>query len=55
MINTERPTRYPEELPDRKHRRKNGVIVDIPESECDRVEPDEAFTPQADDLDLIQL
>ncbi len=55
MINTTKPYRYPEELPERERKPERGEIYDdeIPNSEKKTVEPDEAFTPQADDLNLI--
>ena len=55
VINTTKPYVFPEELPERERRFKDGVIVDQPETDAESVKPDEAYTPQAEDLDLIQL
>ena len=55
MINTTKPYLYPEELPERERKPKRGEVYDeeIPNSKKKEVEPDNAFTPQAEDLDLI--
>ena len=55
MSNTEKPYLYPEELPARERKPKRGEVYDeeVPNSEKKEIKPDNAFTPQADDLDLI--
>ena len=55
MINTTKPYLYPEELPERERKLKRGEVYDddLPESAKDAVKPDEAYTPQGEDLDLI--
>ncbi len=54
MINTTKPYLYPEELPERERKLKRGEVYDeIPNSEKKEVTPDNAYTPQAEDLDLI--
>ena len=55
MINTTKPYLYPEELPERERKPKRGEVCDgeTPESQKDEVKPDEAYTPQGEDLDLI--
>ncbi len=53
MINTTKPYIFPEELPERERHFKDDIIVDTPNAKKPEVEPDEAYTPQADDLTLI--
>ena len=54
MINTTKPYLYPEELPERERKPKRGEVYDeTPNSEKAEVKPDEAYTPQGEDLDLI--
>ena len=55
MINTTKPYLYPEELPERERKPKRGEIYndEVPNSEKKEVEPDNAYTPQAEDLNLI--
>lgn len=54
MINTQKPYLYPEELPERERKPKRGEVLDEEQnSKKKEVEPNHAYTPQAEDLDLI--
>lgn len=56
MINTQKPKPYlyPEELPERERKPKRGEIYnEEPNSKKKEVGPDNEYTPQANDLDLI--